>query len=141
MRQPSRRALLGTTVGLVASAGCLDRTAQPTAPTESATPTESPSPSPPTAADLGTAQSVGGTAVTVSNASVQDSVLYLDTPDSMALATRDDGRYALISGGGSSRPFSEETGLLYVIDLKSRSVVATVTGVGNAPYALALVTR
>lgn len=56
-------------------------------------------------------------------------------------AVTSDGRYALVTGGPSSRPFSEETGLLYVIDLRSRSVVATVTGVGNAPYGLALLER
>jgi DNA-binding beta-propeller fold protein YncE len=52
-----------------------------------------------------------------------------------------DGRYALVSGGGSTEPFSDETGYLYVIDLASRSVVGTVTGVGNAPYGVAIVRR
>ena len=52
-----------------------------------------------------------------------------------------DGRYAVISGGPGSQPFSEETGYVYVIDLESRRVVATVTGVGNDPYNLALVAR
>jgi DNA-binding beta-propeller fold protein YncE len=52
-----------------------------------------------------------------------------------------DGRYAVISGGPSSPPFSQEVGHLYVIDLRSRKVVATVTGVGHEPYAVAVVQR
>jgi DNA-binding beta-propeller fold protein YncE len=52
-----------------------------------------------------------------------------------------DGRYAAISAGPSEQPFSQEIGHLYVIDLRSRTVVGTVTGVGNDPYALATVTR
>jgi DNA-binding beta-propeller fold protein YncE len=52
-----------------------------------------------------------------------------------------DGRYAVISAGPSSPPFSQELGHLYVIDLRSRTVVATVTGVGHEPYALAIVER
>jgi DNA-binding beta-propeller fold protein YncE len=56
-------------------------------------------------------------------------------------AITSDGRYAVISGGPSSPPFSQEIGHLYVIDLRSRAVVATVTGVGHEPYALAVVQR
>ena len=56
-------------------------------------------------------------------------------------AITSDGRYAVISGGPGSQPFSEETGYVYVIDLRSRTVVGTVTGVGNDPYNLALVRR
>ena len=56
-------------------------------------------------------------------------------------AITSDGRYAVISGGPSSPPFTQELGHLYVIDLQSRSVVATVTGVGHEPYALAVVQR
>lgn len=52
-----------------------------------------------------------------------------------------DGRYAVVSGGPASPPFSQELGHLYVIDLRSRRVVATVTGVGHEPYALAVVQR
>ena len=52
-----------------------------------------------------------------------------------------DGRYAVISGGPGVEPFSEEHGHLHVIDLRSRRVVGTVTGVGNDPYNLALVRR
>ena len=52
-----------------------------------------------------------------------------------------DGRYAVISAGPGSQPYSQETGLIYVIDLESRSVVGTVTGVGNDPYGLTIVYR
>jgi YVTN family beta-propeller protein len=52
-----------------------------------------------------------------------------------------DGRYAVISGGPSSPPFARELGHVYVIDLRSRKVIATVTGVGHEPYALAVVRR
>ena len=56
-------------------------------------------------------------------------------------AVTPDGRYAVISAGPSVPPFSQELGHLYVIDLRSRSVVATVTGVGHEPYGLAVVER
>jgi DNA-binding beta-propeller fold protein YncE len=56
-------------------------------------------------------------------------------------AITSDGRYAVISGGPSSPPFSQELGHLYVIDLRSRKVVATVSGVGHEPYALAVIQR
>ena len=52
-----------------------------------------------------------------------------------------DGRYVVISAGAAAQPFSDESGHVYVIDLRSRSVVGTVTGVGNGPYNLALVER
>ncbi len=56
-------------------------------------------------------------------------------------AVTPDGRYALISGGPRVEPFSQETGYVYIIDLESRSIVGTVTGVGNDPYGLATVNR
>ncbi len=56
-------------------------------------------------------------------------------------AVTPDGRYAVVSGGAGVQPFSQEIGHVYVIDLESRSVVGTVTGVGNDPYGLATVTR
>lgn len=56
-------------------------------------------------------------------------------------AVTSDGRYAVISGGPAAQPFSQEIGYVYVIDLRTRTVVGTVTGVGNAPYGLATVTR
>jgi DNA-binding beta-propeller fold protein YncE len=49
-----------------------------------------------------------------------------------------DGRYAVISGGPRLNQF-EVSGTVWVIDLRSRRVVATVTGVGNDPYGLAVV--
>jgi len=49
-----------------------------------------------------------------------------------------DGRYAVISGGARVTP-SAPSGTVYIIDLRTRAVVATVTGVGNDPYGLALV--
>ncbi len=52
-----------------------------------------------------------------------------------------DGRYAVISGGAGVQPFSQELGHVYVIELESRTVVGTVTGVGNDPYGLTTVTR
>jgi DNA-binding beta-propeller fold protein YncE len=52
-----------------------------------------------------------------------------------------DGRYAIVSGGPSAPPFSQALGHLYVIDLRSRAVVATVTGVGHEPYGVAIVER
>ncbi|NNF14538.1 MAG: hypothetical protein HKN72_15020 [Gemmatimonadetes bacterium] len=56
-------------------------------------------------------------------------------------AVTPDGRYAIVSGGPGLRPYSQEVGHLYVIDLRSREVVATVTGVGNDPYGVAVVVR
>lgn len=52
-----------------------------------------------------------------------------------------DGRYAVISGGAGEQPFSREIGHLYLIDLQSRRIVSTVTGVGNDPYGVAIVER
>jgi len=53
-----------------------------------------------------------------------------------------DGRYAVISGGPrvTLNPFLP-TGTVWIIELKTRKVVATVTGVGNDPYGLAVVER
>lgn len=52
-----------------------------------------------------------------------------------------DGRYALISGGPGVLPYAQALGYVYVIDLASREVIGTVTGVGNDPYGLTTVTR
>jgi len=54
-------------------------------------------------------------------------------------AVTSDGRYAVISGGARTTPNTVASGTVYIIDLKKRAVVATVTGVGNDPYGLALV--
>jgi YVTN family beta-propeller protein len=48
-----------------------------------------------------------------------------------------DGRYAVISGG--PRTTFVPSGTVWVIDLRTRKVVGTVTGVGNDPYGLAVV--
>ena len=56
-------------------------------------------------------------------------------------AVTSDGRYAVISAGPSTPPFTQALGHVYVIDLDSRSVVGVVTGVGNDPYGLAVVDR
>jgi hypothetical protein len=49
------------------------------------------------------------------------------------------GRYAIISGG--PRTTFEDSGIVWVIDLVRRTVVGTVTGVGNDPYGLTTVDR
>src|SRR5262247_2504178 len=51
------------------------------------------------------------------------------------------GRYAVVSGGPRLPPDAPASGTVWVIDLSKRAVVATVTGVGNDPYGLALVER
>jgi DNA-binding beta-propeller fold protein YncE len=50
-----------------------------------------------------------------------------------------DGRYAIISGG--PRTTFVPSGTVWIIDLRTRKVVGTVTGVGNDPYGLAVVER
>jgi YVTN family beta-propeller protein len=52
-------------------------------------------------------------------------------------AVTSDGRYAVISGG--PRTAFEPSGTVWIIDLQTRTVVATVTGVGNDPYGLTVV--
>jgi YVTN family beta-propeller protein len=53
-------------------------------------------------------------------------------------AVTSDGRYAVISGGARVTP-SAESGTVWIVDLRKRAIVATVTGVGNDPYGLAVV--
>ena len=69
------------------------------------------------------------------------------------VAVTSDGRYAVVSGGvaaaglalGGNGAFCEQVtplnncGALWVVDLHSRTVVATVTGVGNEPYLVDIV--
>jgi DNA-binding beta-propeller fold protein YncE len=50
-----------------------------------------------------------------------------------------DGRYAIVSGGARQPPDAPASGTVFVIDLHARKQVATVTGVGNDPYLLAVV--
>src|SRR6195256_4640612 len=54
-------------------------------------------------------------------------------------AVTSDGRYAVVSGGPRLDPTAPASGTVWIIDLRSRAVVATVTGVGNDPYGLTLV--
>ena len=56
-------------------------------------------------------------------------------------AVTPDGRFAIVSGGPRVEPFSEESGYVYVIDLETRRIAGTVTGVGNDPYGVATVVR
>jgi hypothetical protein len=44
----------------------------------------------------------------------------------------------VISGGPRLAPDAPASGTVWLIDLRSRAVVATVTGVGNDPYGLTL---
>jgi len=53
-------------------------------------------------------------------------------------AVTSDGRYAVVSGGPRLGPTAPPSGTVWVIDLRSRAVVGTVTGVGNDPYGLTL---
>jgi DNA-binding beta-propeller fold protein YncE len=50
-----------------------------------------------------------------------------------------DGRYAIVSGGARQPATAPASGTVFVIDLQVRKQVATVTGVGNDPYLLAVV--
>ena len=52
-------------------------------------------------------------------------------------AVTSDGRYAVVSGG--PRTTFEPSGTVWIIHLRTRKVVATVTQVGNDPYGLAVV--
>jgi len=53
-------------------------------------------------------------------------------------AVTSDGRYAVVSGGPRLDPKAPPSGTVSVIDLRTRTVVATVTGVGNDPYGLTI---
>jgi DNA-binding beta-propeller fold protein YncE len=53
-------------------------------------------------------------------------------------AVTSDGRYAVISGGARVTP-SDASGTVWIIDLRARNVVATVTAIVNDPYGLAVV--
>jgi DNA-binding beta-propeller fold protein YncE len=50
-----------------------------------------------------------------------------------------DGRYAIVSGGARQPATAPASGTVFVVDLHTRKQVATVTGVGNDPYLLAVV--
>jgi DNA-binding beta-propeller fold protein YncE len=53
-------------------------------------------------------------------------------------AITSNGRYAVVSGGPRLEPQAPPSGTVWVIDLRSRTVVATVTGIGNDPYGLTI---
>ena len=55
------------------------------------------------------------------------------------IAVTADGRHAVVSGGARQAPTAPASGAVFVIDLRSRTQVATVTGVGNDPYGLTIV--
>ena len=46
------------------------------------------------------------------------------------------GQYAAVSGGPRLAPNAPPSGTVWIINLRSRAVVATVTGIGNDPYGL-----
>ncbi len=62
-----------------------------------------------------------------------DGVVRPSRPKGSAISAN--GRYAAISAG--PRTTFEPSGYVYVIDLQTKTVVGTVTGVGNDPYGLA----
>ena len=68
-----------------------------------------------------------------------DGVVRPGNPKGTAITS--DGRYAVVSGGPRLPPDAPASGTVWVIDLGKRAVVATVTGVGNDPYGLALVEK
>jgi len=47
-----------------------------------------------------------------------------------------DGRFAVVTGGANTLPAPTPTGTVFVIDLRAKKQVATVTGVGIDPYNL-----
>ena len=65
-----------------------------------------------------------------------DGVLRPGNPKGTAITS--DGRFAVVSGGPRLDLTAPPSGTVWVIDLRSRSVVATVTGVGNDPYGLTI---
>ena len=103
MRRPSRRAVLGTAlgVGLGTASGCLGTAGEPSAGVEPIS--------------LGTAQTLDGRSVTVSDVAVRDAVLYFETPESLAVASREGERYVVASvtsetGGPSADAFGLRVG-------------------------------
>jgi YVTN family beta-propeller protein len=68
-----------------------------------------------------------------------DGIVRPGNPKGTAITS--DGRYAVVSGGPRLAPSAPPSGTVWVIDLRSRQVVATVTGVGNDPYGLTILER
>jgi YVTN family beta-propeller protein len=48
------------------------------------------------------------------------------------------GKYAVVSGGPRLAPDAPPSGTVWIINLRSQQVVATVTGVGNDPYGVTI---
>lgn len=65
-----------------------------------------------------------------------DGIVRPGNPKGTAITS--DGRYAVVSGGPRLDPSAPPSGTVWVIDLQKREVVATVTGIGNDPYGLAI---
>ena len=51
------------------------------------------------------------------------------------------GQYVVVSGGPRLPPDAPPSGTVWIINLRSRAVVATVTGVGNDPYGVTILER
>ena len=51
------------------------------------------------------------------------------------------GQYLVVSGGARLPPEAPPSGTVWIINLRSRAVIATVTGVGNDPYGLTILER
>ena len=68
-----------------------------------------------------------------------DGIVRPGNPKGTAITS--DGRYAVVSGGPRLAPCAPPSGTVWVIDLRSRQVVATVTGVGNDPYGLTILEK
>ena len=68
-----------------------------------------------------------------------DGIVRPGNPKGTAITS--DGRYAVVSGGPRLAPSAPPSGTVWVIDLRSRQVVATVTGVGNDPYGLTILEK
>jgi DNA-binding beta-propeller fold protein YncE len=68
-----------------------------------------------------------------------DGVVRPGNPKGTAITS--DGHYAVVSGGPRLAATAPPSGTVWLIDLRTRAVVAAVTGVGNDPYGLTLVER
>ena len=65
-----------------------------------------------------------------------DGTVLPGNPKGTAVTTN--GQYAVVSGGPRLDPDAPPSGVVWIINLRSRAVVATVTGVGNDPYGLTI---
>jgi DNA-binding beta-propeller fold protein YncE len=68
-----------------------------------------------------------------------DGTVLPGNPKGTAIAAN--GQYAVVSGGPRLDPSAPPSGTVWIISLRSRAVVATVTGIGNDPYGLAILER